>query len=125
MVGEDERETTGRRAVLNYGHTFCHAIESLTGYGQFLHGEAVSIGMLCASTLPPPRPCVALRVSFAFGGRGAQGGVQCVERLRRLSRGMSFPAHVVQVLGSLPAALRPRRPRRFPRRRRRRVGVLG
>ena len=51
VVGEDERETTGRRAVLNYGHTFCHAIESLTGYGQFLHGEAVSLGMLCASRL--------------------------------------------------------------------------
>ena len=51
VVGEDERETTGQRAVLNYGHTFCHAIESLTGYGQFLHGEAVSIGMICASRL--------------------------------------------------------------------------
>ena len=51
VVGQDERETSGLRAVLNYGHTFCHAIESLTGYGQFLHGEAVSIGMLCASRL--------------------------------------------------------------------------
>ena len=51
VVTEDERETTGRRAILNYGHTFCHALESCTGYGQFLHGEAVSIGMLCASRL--------------------------------------------------------------------------
>ena len=51
VVGQDERETSGLRAVLNYGHTFCHAIESLSGYGQFLHGEAVSIGMLCASRL--------------------------------------------------------------------------
>ena len=51
VVTEDERETTGRRAILNYGHTFCHALESCTGYGQFLHGEAVAIGMLCASRL--------------------------------------------------------------------------
>ncbi|MFT5525888.1 MAG: 3-dehydroquinate synthase [Pirellulaceae bacterium] len=51
VVAEDERETTGRRAVLNYGHTFCHAIEAISGYGEYLHGEAVSIGMLCASRL--------------------------------------------------------------------------
>ena len=51
VVANDERETTGLRAVLNYGHTFCHAIEAVTGYGEFLHGEAVAIGMLCASRL--------------------------------------------------------------------------
>jgi 3-dehydroquinate synthase len=51
VVAGDEREETGLRAVLNYGHTFCHAIEAETGYGQFLHGEAVAIGMLCASRL--------------------------------------------------------------------------
>ena len=51
VVEADEREETGRRAILNYGHTFCHAIESVAGYGEFLHGEAVSIGMLCASRL--------------------------------------------------------------------------
>lgn len=51
VVEEDERETTGRRAILNYGHTFCHAIEAVSGYGEFLHGEAVAIGMLCASRL--------------------------------------------------------------------------
>jgi 3-dehydroquinate synthase len=51
VVQEDERETTGRRAILNYGHTFCHAIESVTEYGEFLHGEAVAIGMICASRL--------------------------------------------------------------------------
>jgi 3-dehydroquinate synthase len=37
--------------VLNYGHTFCHALEAATGYGQLLHGEGVAIGMLCASRL--------------------------------------------------------------------------
>lgn len=51
VVEQDERETTGLRAVLNYGHTFAHAIESEAGYGEFLHGEAVSIGMIAASQL--------------------------------------------------------------------------
>ena len=51
VVEQDEREETGRRSVLNYGHTFCHALETVTGYGEYLHGEAVSIGMLCASRL--------------------------------------------------------------------------
>ena len=51
VVEKDEREESGLRAVLNYGHTFGHAIETLSGYGKFLHGEAVSIGMLCASRL--------------------------------------------------------------------------
>ena len=51
VVQQDEREETGLRAILNYGHTFCHAIETVTGYGRFLHGEAVAIGMICASRL--------------------------------------------------------------------------
>ena len=51
VVEKDEREETGLRAVLNYGHTFAHAIETVSGYGQFLHGEAVSIGMIQASRL--------------------------------------------------------------------------
>ncbi len=51
VVKADEREETGVRAVLNYGHTFCHALEAVTGYGTLLHGEAVAIGMLCASRL--------------------------------------------------------------------------
>lgn len=51
VVSADEREETGLRAILNYGHTFCHAFEAETGYGTYLHGEAVAIGMLCASRL--------------------------------------------------------------------------
>jgi 3-dehydroquinate synthase len=51
VVEADEREETGRRAILNYGHTFAHAFETVAGYGQLLHGEAVSIGMMCAARL--------------------------------------------------------------------------
>ena len=49
IVGQDERETSGRRALLNLGHTFGHAIEAETGIGgKLLHGEAVAIGMALA-----------------------------------------------------------------------------
>jgi 3-dehydroquinate synthase len=51
VVEQDEFERTGLRAVLNYGHTFAHAFEALAGYGELLHGEAVSIGMVYASRL--------------------------------------------------------------------------
>jgi len=51
VVQRDEREETGLRAVLNYGHTFAHALETLAGYGRLLHGEAVAVGMVCASRL--------------------------------------------------------------------------
>lgn len=51
VVSEDERETSGRRAILNYGHTFAHAIEATAGYGKWLHGEAVAIGMQMAADL--------------------------------------------------------------------------
>jgi 3-dehydroquinate synthase len=50
VVAQDEREL-GLRAILNFGHTFGHAIESLSGYGTFLHGEAVAIGMVMAAEL--------------------------------------------------------------------------
>lgn len=49
VVSEDEREIRGQRAKLNYGHTFGHAVERVAGYGQFLHGEAVSVGMTWAA----------------------------------------------------------------------------
>ncbi|MBF0134001.1 MAG: 3-dehydroquinate synthase [Magnetococcales bacterium] len=50
IVAADEHEND-QRALLNFGHTFGHAIESLTGYDQLLHGEAVAMGMLMASDL--------------------------------------------------------------------------
>jgi 3-dehydroquinate synthase len=52
VVAADERETTGQRALLNFGHTFAHAYEALTGYGdRLLHGEAVALGMVKAARL--------------------------------------------------------------------------
>lgn len=51
VVSADEHETTGLRAILNYGHTFGHAIEALAKYGTYLHGEAISIGMTMAGRL--------------------------------------------------------------------------
>lgn len=50
VVGQDERET-GLRAILNFGHTFGHAIEAGLGYGEWLHGEAVAAGMVMAARL--------------------------------------------------------------------------
>jgi 3-dehydroquinate synthase len=50
VVGQDEREA-GLRAILNFGHTFGHAIEAGMGYGQWLHGEAVGCGMVMAAQL--------------------------------------------------------------------------
>ncbi|PCJ46363.1 MAG: 3-dehydroquinate synthase [Gammaproteobacteria bacterium] len=50
VVSADEKET-GQRVLLNFGHTFGHAIENVSGYGKWLHGEAVSVGMLMASKL--------------------------------------------------------------------------
>ncbi|MSP78167.1 MAG: 3-dehydroquinate synthase [Dehalococcoidia bacterium] len=50
-VTEDERETHGIRTLLNYGHTLGHALEAATGYGAFLHGEAVGIGMNAAGII--------------------------------------------------------------------------
>lgn len=53
VVADDERETStqGGRALLNLGHTFGHAVEAVAGYGTYLHGEAVAIGLVMAARL--------------------------------------------------------------------------
>lgn len=68
VVAKDEKEL-GVRAILNFGHTFGHAIERVLGYGQWLHGEAVAVGMLMAMSL-------SQRMGYL-------GGVE-VERLKRI-----------------------------------------
>jgi 3-dehydroquinate synthase len=50
VVGQDETES-GLRAILNFGHTVGHALEAITGYGTYLHGEALSIGLVAAANI--------------------------------------------------------------------------
>jgi len=50
VVGQDETES-GLRAILNFGHTIGHAIENSSGYGKYLHGEAIAIGQVAAAKL--------------------------------------------------------------------------
>lgn len=70
VVSADERES-GRRAILNFGHTFGHAIEAGMGYGQWLHGEAVGTGMVMAAELSrrlgmlDAAACARLRAAIA------------------------------------------------------------
>ena len=69
VVAEDEREA-GRRALLNFGHTFGHAIERAAGYGTFTHGEAVALGMRAAIHLSRSlRPDVAFDRADALVAR--------------------------------------------------------
>jgi len=82
VVEADEREETGRRSILNYGHTFCHALEAATGYEQLLHGEGVSIGMMCAARLAQRLG----RVDSAF-----------VERQLKLLTAFDLPTVVPQI----------------------------
>lgn len=89
IVEQDERETsggTGGRALLNLGHTFAHAIEAVSGYGNYLHGEAVAVGLVCA-----------LRLSFL---RGGCSGVE-VDNLLGLLRTYDLP---IALRESLPVA---------------------
>ena len=75
VVRQDEREA-GLRAILNFGHTFAHAIEALTGYELLRHGEAVAIGMVLAARL---------------SGRLGMCGAEDVERLRALLEAIGLP----------------------------------
>ena len=80
VVSDDEREA-GRRAILNFGHTFGHAIERCQGYGDWLHGEAVAAGMIMAARL---------------SGLPAAD----VERLRALNRRANLPIEPPSIAAS-------------------------
>lgn len=78
VVEQDEREETGLRMILNYGHTFAHAFETVAGYGSWLHGEAVAAGMVCASRLAERRGLIPQAVT---------------ERQQALLQRFSLPTH--------------------------------
>ncbi len=80
VVAEDERES-GARALLNFGHTFGHAIESAAGYGNWLHGEAVAAGM-----------ALAARFSVAQGRLASAEAERLVRLLERLRLPVKPPA---------------------------------
>lgn len=82
VVGEDERETD-YRAILNFGHTVGHAIEALTEYKRYLHGEAVSIGMAFAA-----------RLSHARGYCTAETADRVVQLLRRAQLPVDMPKDI-------------------------------
>jgi 3-dehydroquinate synthase len=75
VVGQDEREA-GLRAILNFGHTFGHAIEAGLGYGQWLHGEAVGCGLVMAAEL-------SLRLGLVDAGFAA--------RMKRIVQAAGLP----------------------------------
>ncbi|MFO1477941.1 MAG: 3-dehydroquinate synthase [Verrucomicrobiota bacterium] len=73
VVGEDETES-GRRAILNFGHTIGHALEAISKYGKYLHGEAISPGQVAAAELSarlaglPKSEVVRIRTLFTQAG---------------------------------------------------------
>jgi 3-dehydroquinate synthase len=83
VVAADELEERGERATLNFGHTVGHALEAVTQYGRFLHGEAVAIGMVAAA-----------RVSAALGVCDASIGARIERVLGRLGLPVAVPADV-------------------------------
>ncbi len=75
IVSRDETETTGLRSLLNFGHTVGHAIETLSGYNQIHHGEAVALGMIYAATLSHKRGLCSLHVFERILGLLEQTGL--------------------------------------------------
>jgi 3-dehydroquinate synthase len=85
VVAQDETEI-GRRAILNFGHTIGHAIENSSGYGKFLHGEAISIGQVAATKLSrkilglPARDVERIEKLFVQAGLPIQIKLNSTER---------------------------------------------
>lgn len=76
IVAEDERETKGRRALLNLGHTFGHALEAETGFSdRLLHGEAVALGMVLAARYSARRGLIGVAEAEAVAKAVAEAGL--------------------------------------------------
>jgi 3-dehydroquinate synthase len=111
IVAEDERETTGRRALLNLGHTFGHALEAQTGFSErLLHGEAVALGMVLAARYSARRGYIsdddAGRVTAAIDAAGLPSEVAA---LGLNADGRALAAHMLHDkkmdAGTLPFVL--------------------
>ena len=88
IVEEDEREESGRRALLNLGHTFGHALEAFAGYSdQLLHGEAIAIGM---------------RQAFTFSAEQGLCPRADAERVERHLDAVGLPSRIAQIPGEKP-----------------------
>ena len=83
IVAADEHETAGLRALLNFGHTIGHGIEASAGYGQLLHGEAISLGIVAA-----------LRISEDVAGLDAGATEKVIALLRRYELPLRLPASI-------------------------------
>jgi 3-dehydroquinate synthase len=116
IVAEDERETADRRALLNLGHTFGHALEAETGFSErLLHGEAVALGMVLAARYSARRdelsPDDADRAARAIAAAGLPAhlpalsltcdGARLVERMRhdKKAEGSTLPFLLLRALG--------------------------
>jgi 3-dehydroquinate synthase len=83
IVAADEHETAGLRALLNFGHTIGHGIEASAGYGQLLHGEAISLGLVAA-----------LRISEEVAGLDAGATEKVIALLRRYELPLRLPSSI-------------------------------
>ena len=84
VVGKDETES-GLRAILNFGHTIGHAIENISGYGTYLHGEAISIGQVAAAKLS--RKIFGLPVQIGLDSRKRQKLLDAMRLDKKVSGG--------------------------------------
>jgi 3-dehydroquinate synthase len=85
VVGQDETES-GLRAILNFGHTIGHAIENISGYGKYLHGEAISIGQVAAAKLSCARTGLSGRDAGRIRDLFHRAGLPCGIKLNPVQR---------------------------------------
>jgi 3-dehydroquinate synthase len=111
IVAEDERETSGARALLNLGHTFGHALEAETGFGErLLHGEGVALGMVLAARFSTRRGSMAPADAERIAAHIAAAGLPAeVSELGLACTGRTLAAHMLHDkkmdAGTLPFVL--------------------